>query len=135
LARVYYLQMTERGGCHTKALCVVAAKLAERALTVLQRGVPYELRDIDDGLVSADEAKVIIAERWTVPEEVRRRRRSRKNGTKEGKAPQQVVTRHANASARSAATKRPSPDPIVADELTPIKDVLANIARRTGVRT
>ncbi len=134
LARVYYLQMTERGGCHTKALCVVAAKLAERALTVLQRGVPYELRDTDGGLVSAEEAKAIIAQRWTVPEEVRRRRRSRKKRMQGGKAPQQVVTRHANASARSAATRRPSPEPIVADELSPIKDVLANVARRTGVR-
>ncbi len=131
LARVYYVQMTERGGCHTKALCVVAAKLAERALAVLQRGIPYELRDTDGRPVSAEEAKAIIADRWTVPEEVRRRRRSRKT---RGKAPQQVVARHANASARSAATRRPSPPPIVTPELTPIKEVLATIAQRTGIR-
>jgi transposase len=134
LARVYYVQMTERGGCHTKALCVVAAKLAERALTVFRRDVPYELRDTDGHPVSAEEAKAIIAERWTVPEEVRRRRRSRKKGTKGGKAPQQVVARHANASARSAATRRPSPPPIVAPELTPIKEVLASVTQRTGIR-
>jgi transposase len=131
LARVYYEQMTERGGCHTKALCVVAAKLAERALTVLKRDAPYQLRDTDERPVGAEEAKTIIAERWTVPEEVRRRRRGRKQ--RRGKAPQQVVARHANASARSAATRRPSPQPIVPLELTPIKEVLANVARRTGV--
>ena len=133
LARAYYLQMTERGGCHTKALCVVAAKLVERALTVLQRRIPYQLRDTDGRLVSAEEAKAIIAERWTVPEEARRRRRSRKS-KKGGKAPQQVVARHANASARSAATRRPSPPPIVVPELTPIKEVLATVAQRTGIR-
>jgi len=67
LARVYYLQMTQRGACHTKALCVVAAKLVERALTVLQRRRPYQLRDTDNRPVSAEQAKAIIAERWTVP--------------------------------------------------------------------
>ncbi len=127
LARVYYEQMTERGGCHTKALCVVAAKLAERALTVLKRGTPYELRDTDGRPVDVEEAKAIIAERWTVPEEVRQRRRGRKQ--RRGKAPQQVVARHANASARSAATRRPSPQPMVAPGLTPIKQVLATIGQ------
>jgi transposase len=131
LARVYYVQMTERGGGHTKALCVVAAKLAERALTVLRRGVPYVLRDTDGSPVSPAEAKAIIAERWTVSEEVRRRRRNRKKG---GKAPQQVVARHANASATGAATRRPSPQSIVGPELTPIKEVLAAIAPRTDIR-
>lgn len=134
LARVYYLQMTERGGNHTKALCVVAAKLAERALTVLRRKLPYELRDTDGRPVSAEEARTIIAEHWTVPEEVRRRRRNRKTDTRGGKAPQQVVSRHANACARSAATRRPSPPPIVASQLTQIKEVLADVARRTGIR-
>ncbi len=105
---------------------MVAATLVERALTVLKRSTPYELRDTDGRPVSAEEAKAIIAERWTVTEEVRRRRRARKQTR--GKAPQQVVARHANASARSAATRRPSPSPIVAAHLTPIK-----VARRPGV--
>jgi len=133
LARVYYVQMTERGACHQKALCVVAAKLAERALTVLKRGTPYEVRDIDGRPVSKEEAKAIIAEHWTVPEEVRRRRRGRKQ--QRGKVPQQVLPGHANAGARSAATRRPSPQPMLAGRLTPIKEVLAGVATRTGVRT
>jgi hypothetical protein len=41
LARIYYLQMTERGATHLKACCVVAGHLAERAWTVLHRGTPY----------------------------------------------------------------------------------------------
>ena len=109
LARIYYLQMTERGSSHTKALCVVAANLAERAWVVMQRGEPYQIRDTDGRPVSVDEAKAIIADRWTVPEDVRRHRRALQ--ARAGKAPQQVVARHAKPSAELAATRRPSPNP------------------------
>ena len=36
LARIYYLQMTERGATHLKACCAVAGHLAERAWAVAQ---------------------------------------------------------------------------------------------------
>ena len=45
LARIYYQQMTERGKDHLGALCVVAARLAERAWTVVRRGAPYVICD------------------------------------------------------------------------------------------
>jgi transposase len=91
LARIYHTQMVERGANHLKALCVVGAHLAERAWVVLARGEPYVVRDVDGRPVDRDEAKAIIAERFTVPEEVRRRRRSKKVG----KAPHQVLVGHA----------------------------------------
>ena len=87
LAAIYYTQMVERGAHHTKALCVVAARLAERGWLVMARGEPYVICDIDGRAVDAVEAKAIIAERYTVPEEIRRRRRSRKTKAR-GKAPQ-----------------------------------------------
>jgi len=89
LARIYYQQMTERGATHLKACCVVAGHLAERAWTVLNRGTPYVICDTNGNPVSPAEARQIIAERWTVPEEVRKRRRSRKIA---GKAPQAATT-------------------------------------------
>ena len=88
LARIYYLQMVERGKDHLGATCVVAANLAERAWTVMNRGEPYVTRDTDGRAVTPTEAKTIIAEQWTVPVEVRTRRRS----TKAGKAPNNVLT-------------------------------------------
>jgi transposase len=91
LAQVYFTQMVERGAHHQKALCVVAARLAERAWLVMARGEPYELRDADGNPVTRDQAKAIIAERYQVPEQVRRRRRSRKSA---GKAPHQVLEAH-----------------------------------------
>ena len=89
LARIYYLQMTERGATHLKACCVVASHLAERAWTVLNRGTPYVICDNNGNPVTTAEAKKIIAEKWTVPEDVRKRRRSRKTA---GKAPQAATT-------------------------------------------
>jgi hypothetical protein len=81
--------MVERGANHVKALCVVAAHLAERAWAVMARGMPYVICDINGEAVTAQQAKTIIAEHWSVPPQVRARRRSTKTA-KAGKAPQQV---------------------------------------------
>jgi transposase len=104
LARIYWIQMVQRGKDHLGALCVVAAHLAERAWAVLDRDMPYVICDTDGTPVTPEQAKQIIAEHWTVPEEVRRRRRNRK-----GKAPQQVLAGHVHGA--QGATRRPSPSP------------------------
>jgi hypothetical protein len=102
LARIYWTQMVQRGKDHLGAVCVVAAHLAERAWTVMDRATPYVICDTDATPVTPAQAKQIIAERWTVPEEVRRRRRHKK-----GKAPQQVLQGHVHGA--QGATRRPSP--------------------------
>ena len=104
LARIYYVQMVQRGKDHLGAVCVVAAHLAERAWTVMDRAMPYVICDTDGVPVTPEQAKAIIAEHWTVPEEVRCRRRSKK-----GKAPQQVLQGHVTGA--QGATRRPSPSP------------------------
>jgi hypothetical protein len=70
--------MTQRGATHRKALCVVAARLAERAWLTLARGEPYVICDLQGRPVTPEQAKQLIAERFTVTAEVRRRRRSTK---------------------------------------------------------
>lgn len=118
-ARIYHTQMVERGATHLKATCVVAAHLAERAWAVLARGTPYVVRDVDGRPVGPQEAKAIIAERYMVPEDVRRRRRSKKVG----KAPQQVLT--GQVSTRSKRnTRRPSPMAMVDREAPAVKEVV-----------
>jgi hypothetical protein len=87
LAAVYHAQMTQRGATHRKALCVVAARLAERAWLTLARAEPYVVCDLDGQPVTPKQAKHLIAERFTVPIEVRRRRSSKKAG----KAPQMAL--------------------------------------------
>ena len=106
LARIYFVQMTERGKNHLAANCVVAAHLAERAWLVMRRGTPYVLRDIDGTAVTPAEAKAIIAERYSVSEETRKRRRNNKGG----KAPQKVLTEHLKSHTKGVdRTRRPSP--------------------------
>jgi transposase len=88
LAAVYHAQMTERGATHRKALCVVAARLAERAWLTMARGEPYVICDLQGRPVTPEQAKRLITEHLTVTAEVRRRRRSTK---KAGKAPHKAL--------------------------------------------
>ncbi len=57
LARIYYLQMTERGATRLKACCVAASHLAERAWAVLNRGTPYVICDSNGNPVTPAQAK------------------------------------------------------------------------------
>ena len=93
LAAIYYTQMTERGAPHLKALCVVAARLAERAWITLSQAKPYVIRDLQGRPISPQRARELIAEQFTVPADVRRRRRSNKSA---GRAPQQC-SKHAKS--------------------------------------
>lgn len=102
LARIYYVQMVERGKDHLGALCVVAANLAERAWAVMERGMPYVVCDTNGSPVSPEQAKAIIAEHWTVSADVRARRRSKKVV---GKAPKNVLAGRSSHGARGAGER------------------------------
>jgi transposase len=73
LAKVYYDQMVHHGKHHTQAVCAVATHLLDRVLVVLQQDRPYELRDVDGTPLSAEQARQLIADHYTVPPDVRRR--------------------------------------------------------------
>jgi transposase len=107
LARIYYVQMVERGKDHLGALCVVAANLAERFWAVMHRHMPYIVCDTDGHPVEPAQARAIIAEHWTVPPNVRARRRSKKMG----KAPQKVLAGQSQPHARSVGTRGDLPRP------------------------
>ena len=111
LAKIYYTQMVERGAEHLKALCVVAGRLAERAWAVMRRRMPYVVCDTDSTPVTPGEAKKIITEQWTVPAEIRSRRRSKKTMTKAGKAPQQALTGHVRSDAPGVDKRGDLPHP------------------------
>jgi transposase len=85
LAAIYHRQMVAHGAHHQKALTVIAGKLAERFWTVMARGTPYVICDVDGTPVTPEQAKQIITDRYVVPAEVRAQRRSRKQ--QKGKAP------------------------------------------------
>lgn len=78
VAAYYYDQMVHKGKCHTVAVCnAVNNKTIPRLHALLREDRPYELRDPQTGEpVTQQQARQIIRERYTVPEEIRRARRS-----------------------------------------------------------
>jgi len=97
LARIYHTQMMARGADHLKALCVVAAALADRAWAVMNRQMPYVVCDVTGEPVTPEQAKRVIAEHYTVSDEVRRRRRRRQRR-------HDLVTRHPTEAWTNEAT-------------------------------
>lgn len=73
IAAIYHDQMVNEGKHHNQAVCACATHLLDRVYVVLKEGRPYELRDTDGTPVTPAQARAIIAERYAVPEEVRKR--------------------------------------------------------------
>ncbi len=74
LAARYHRLMVSSGMHHNSALCHVASTLLTRIVACWRRQEPYALRDVDGRPVGLAEAKSIVAERYTVPAELRRAR-------------------------------------------------------------
>jgi transposase len=77
IAAIYHDQMVNKGKHHTQAVCACATHLLDRVRTILLEDRPYELRDVDGTPVTHQQARAIIAERYTVPDEVRQRNNHR----------------------------------------------------------
>jgi hypothetical protein len=77
IAAIYYDQIVHRGKHHNQAVCTCATHLLDRVHAVLREGQPYELRDVDGTPVTWEQARAIIAERYTVPAQIRQRRNKR----------------------------------------------------------
>jgi transposase len=75
LAEAYWRLMVRKGHHHKQALCAVATRLVNRIGKVLRTGEDYELRDIDGTPISVAQGRAIVAERFSVPAEIRNARR------------------------------------------------------------
>jgi len=73
MAAIYYDQLVNKGKHHKQAVCACATHLLDRVLIVLREDKAYELRDVDGTEVAVEQAQAIIAQRYTVPQEARRR--------------------------------------------------------------
>jgi len=78
LAKVYYDQMVHKGHCHNQAVCAVSTHLIGRIIRVLKDKRPYELRDLERKPITKRKAKILIKKELAVPEETRKRTRSRR---------------------------------------------------------
>ena len=77
IAVIYHDHMMNKGKHYNQAICACATHLLDRVYVVLKEGRPYELRDVDGTPVTRRQARAIIAERYFVPEEVRKRNNRR----------------------------------------------------------
>jgi len=69
IAVIYHDQMVNKGNHHNQAVCACATHLLDRVRVILLEDRPYELRDVDGRPVTREQARAIIAERYTVPDE------------------------------------------------------------------
>jgi transposase len=77
IAAIYYDQMVHRGKHHVQAICTCSAHLLDRVGVVLRENRPYVLKNADGTPVSKEQARKIIAERYTVTDEIRGRNTKR----------------------------------------------------------
>jgi len=75
LAEVYWRLMVRKGHHHKQALCAVATRLVNRIGKVLRTGEPYELRDTNGTPINVAEGRAIVADRFSIPLEIRNARR------------------------------------------------------------
>ena len=68
--------MCDSGRHHNSATCTIATVLLARIVACLRAGTPYELRDVDGRAISETEGHAIVTERYQIPSEVRRARRT-----------------------------------------------------------
>ena len=81
LAEVYWRLMVRKGHHHKQALCAVATRLVNRIGKVLRTGEAYELRDTDGTPITLAEGRVIVADRFSIPAEIRNARRRHRPDT------------------------------------------------------
>ena len=75
LAEVYWRVVVRKGHHHKQAPCAVAARLVDRIHAGVKSGRPYVLRDTDGRPIDTTEGRRTVAERFSVPDEIRRTRR------------------------------------------------------------
>lgn len=79
LAARYHRLMCQTHRHHCSAMCTIATVLLTRMVACLRNGTPYEIRDLDGTVITAQEGRAIVAARFQIPSEVRAARRTINN--------------------------------------------------------
>src|SRR6266536_854357 len=107
-AQRYHRLIVEEGKHHESAVCTLAAVAATRIAACWRRRECYVLRDTDGREITKTEGRAIVAERYTIPDDVRRARRRVANAKHlKGRTDRrdQKSTRAAPASGPSSANR------------------------------
>ena len=102
LAAKYHRLIVETGKHHNSALCHIATALLTRVVACWRNQTPYELRDTDGRPISTAEARAIIAERYAIPDEIRRARTTTATGRRSKESQSAPSTGPSRSHARPA---------------------------------
>ena len=100
LAANYHRLMVESGKHHNSALCHIATTLLTRVVACWKNQTAYQLRSVDGQPVTAAEARVIIAERYQIPHDIRRARTTTGTGRRNKESQRAPSTGPSNTHAK-----------------------------------
>jgi transposase len=109
LAARYHRLIVEGGKHHTSAVCTLAATLLTRIAACLRNGTHYQLRDTDGRIITEQEGRTIIAERYTIPAKVRAARRQVTVSTRQPRRNERNERPKSGVAERSEAPPVPQP--------------------------
>ncbi|MEV6256832.1 hypothetical protein ACIHAX_32230 [Nocardia sp. NPDC051929] len=76
--------MTETGKHHNSAVCHLSTTLLTRIAACWRRSEHYVIRDVDGSPLTPEQGRQIVANRYTVPADIRAARRTTSAGTGRG---------------------------------------------------
>ena len=100
LAAKYHRLMVETGKHHNSALCHIATTLLTRVVACWNNHTPYQLRDIDGRPIDPAEARSIIADRYQIPDHIRRARATTGTGRRNKESQRAPSTGPSNTHAK-----------------------------------
>jgi transposase len=100
MAAKYHRLMVDTGKHHNSALCHIATTLLTRVVACWNNHTPYQLRDLDGRPIDPAEARSIIAERYQIPDQLRRARATTGTGRRSKESQRAPSTGPSNAHAR-----------------------------------
>ena len=101
LAAKYHRLMVVAGKHHSSALCHIATTLLTRIAACWKAQTPYQLRDVDGRPIDLSQARAIIAERYQIPDDIRRARTTTQGTSRRSKeSPRAPSTGPSNHHAR-----------------------------------
>ena len=107
LAARYYRLMCETRRHHNSAICTIATVLLTRIVSCLRNGEPYILRDVDGTVITKAQGRAIVADRYTIPPEIRDARRKIFNDCSAARRRDERIKR--GVASRSKMSPAPTP--------------------------
>ena len=100
MAAKYHRLVLGAGKHHNSALCHIATTLLTRVVACWNNHTPYQLRDVDGRPIDPAEARSIIAERYQIPDQLRRARATTGTGRRSKESQRAPSTGPSSAHAR-----------------------------------